>query len=238
VDEFSLPVDGSGKYDLDKAPVNVWSYAPSGFYATNLGNAQRMANGNTLICHGPHGTFFEVDSDKDIVWEYISPVKSNGIAKQGDRMGGGGGMMGSQSNQCFRAMRYALDYAAFDDKDITPADAPLEGGELPTVESGKTTTVLTSTGVHVPGEFSLSSYTNPSNPKLATAINFTIPQHSDVTVKIYNAGGREVATLVNRYLSAGSYSYTWSANGCAGGVYFVRLVTKNYVTANRMVLLQ
>ena len=141
-------------------------------------------------------------------------------------------------NQCFRAYRYAPDFAGFAGKDVAPAAAPLEGGDLVTVKPGKTVTASSSGDVHVSGGFCLSSYTNPANPTSATAISVSIPQNTDVSVKIYNADGREVATLVNQYLSAGNYSYTWSANGFAGGIYFVRLVTKNYATTNRMVVLQ
>jgi hypothetical protein len=234
VDEFKLPVDDTGKYDLSKAPEKVWSYTASGFFAMNLSNAQRLANGNTLICQGTNGTFYEVDSDKDIIWKYVSPVTSTGIKKFSDP---GPGTTGMQANQCFRAYRYPPDYAGFAGKTITPPDAPVEGGTLVTVEPGKTTIVSTS-GVHIPGEFSLSSYTNPLNPTSAAAITISVPRSTDVTVKIYNAEGREITTLVNQYVSAGNHSYTWSANGCASGTYFVRLVTKNYVTAKRMVLLR
>ncbi|MBN1757538.1 MAG: aryl-sulfate sulfotransferase, partial [Chitinispirillaceae bacterium] len=232
VDEFKLPVDANGVYDLNTAPEKVWSYAPSGFYATNLGNAQRMANGNTLICQGPQGTLWEVDSEKDIVWKYLSPVTSSGITQQGQNPGGG---MGMSPNQCFRAYRYAPDFAGFAGKNIKPPATPLEGGNLITVEPGKVVNVSTSGDVHVPEIFSLSSHTNPTS---ATAINITIPRNTDVAVKIYNADGREVATLVNQYLSTGNYSFPWNANGLAGGMYFVRLVTKNYTTAHRMVVLQ
>jgi hypothetical protein len=235
VDEFKLPVDDTGKYEMGKAPENVWSYTASGFFATNLSNAQRLANGNTLICQGTNGTFYEVDSGKDIVWKYVSPVTSNAIKKSTDP---GPGTMGMQANQCFRAYRYAPDYAAFEGKTITPPDAPLEGGTLITVKPGKTVVVSCSGKAHVSEGFSLSNHTNPSNPASATKINITIPQDADVTAKIYNAEGREVATLVNQYLSAGEYSYMWSTNGCASGIYFVRLVTKNYATAHRMVLFQ
>jgi len=231
VDEFKLPVDADGKYDLSKKPENVWSYAPSNFYATNLGSAQRLANGNTLICQGTAGTFYEVDKDKDIVWKYISPVTSSGITQQGKSPGGG---MGASPNQCFRAYRYALDFAGFKGKAITPSAAPVEGGDLPAVKPGKvTSTASSSNAVHGSEKFSLSSFTNPAS---GTAITISISQNADVTMKIFNADGREVATLVNQYLSAGMYSYTWSAKGFARGVYFVRLVTKKYAAAKRIML--
>jgi hypothetical protein len=235
VDEFSLPVDSSGKYDMKKTPAKVWSYAPSGFYVSFLGSSQRLSNGNTLICNGLSGTFYEVDSTKDLVWEYMSPVAPVEIAQQYENLGGG---MGMQANMCFHAYRYAPDYAAFGGRNITPSASPLEGGDLVAVQPGKTATVSTSDNAPVSGGFFLSSHTNPLNSRSATMINIGIPQNTDATVKIYSADGREVTTLVNQYLSAGNYGYAWSARGCAGGIYFVRLVTKNYAATERMILLK
>jgi hypothetical protein len=230
VDEFKLPVNADGSYDLAKKPEKVWSYAPSGFFATNLGSAQRLANGNTLICHGTSGTLYEVTSAKNIVWKYISPVTNSGITKQGQNPGGS---MGMQPNQCFRAWRYAPDYAAFKGKNLTPPATPLEGGSIPNVSTSN------NAPVPVPGKFSLSSHTIPSNLDRTTAIDIVIPRNTDIAVKIYNANGQEIATIVNQYLSAGKYNYTWSANGFARGIYFVKLVAKNYATAaDRMVVLQ
>ena len=236
VDEFKLPVDVDGKYDLTTAPEKVWSYAPSGFYSTNLGNAQRMANGNTLICQGPQGTFWEVDSEKDVVWKYLSPVTSSGITQQGQNPGGGFGM---SPNQCFRVNRYAPDYAAFEGRNIHPPTTPLEGGNLITVKPGKVVSVSSAGNVSMPQDFSVWSYTNPSGTTSAKTIQLSLPHSTDVSVRIYNADGREIVTLVNRYLSAGTYKYKWDANGCASGIYFVKLVAKNHAAvANRMVVLQ
>ncbi len=43
------------------------------FYSINISGAQRLENGNTLICEGRSGRILEVTPAKDIVWEYISP---------------------------------------------------------------------------------------------------------------------------------------------------------------------
>jgi len=223
IDEFKLPVDADGKYDLKKAPEKVWSYAPSNFYSTNLGSAQRLPNGNTLICQGPSGTFTEVTSKKNIVWKYISPVTNSGITKQGSSTGGTFGM---QMNQCFRACRYAPDFAGFKGKTLTPAATPLEGGSVPPVKT------LNSASAHTTGGFSITS----QNVSSAVTIDLSIPQNTNATVKIFNADGHEIATLVNQYLSVGRYSYNWNTNGIANGVYFAKLITENYASANRIVL--
>jgi hypothetical protein len=85
VDEIVPPADAKGRYALkagtsygpDKA---AWSYmAPnkSDFYAMLISGAQRLPNGNTLICSGTNGTVFEVTPDKETVWKYVNPVKDN-----------------------------------------------------------------------------------------------------------------------------------------------------------------
>ena len=37
-----------------------------------------------MICSGAKGRFFEIDENKEIVWEYINPVVNIGIVSQGD----------------------------------------------------------------------------------------------------------------------------------------------------------
>ena len=50
----------------------VWYYAPNNrFFSQFQGLAQRLANGNTLICETNTGRFFEVTPEKEIVWEYV-----------------------------------------------------------------------------------------------------------------------------------------------------------------------
>ncbi len=84
VDELVLPVDAEGRYSLKPGTAYgpdsaVWSYsAPkkSDFYSSFISGAQRLPNGNTLICSGANGTLFEVTPEKEIVWKYINPTKA------------------------------------------------------------------------------------------------------------------------------------------------------------------
>ncbi len=51
----------------------VWDYAPNNkFLSQYQGLAQRLPNGNTLICESSTGRLFEVTPQKEIVWEYVS----------------------------------------------------------------------------------------------------------------------------------------------------------------------
>ncbi|HEV3024025.1 MAG TPA: aryl-sulfate sulfotransferase, partial [Pirellulales bacterium] len=83
VDEIVLPVDSQGRYAYTPGTAYgpegpVWSYtAPTktDFYSFFISGAQRLANGDTLICSGANGTFFEVTPEKEVVWKYVNPVK-------------------------------------------------------------------------------------------------------------------------------------------------------------------
>lgn len=77
--------DHSRVLEIDPVAMKiVWQYTPSEagflmpmdanrFYSPFISGAQRLPNGNTLICEGSDGRVFEVTKDYEIVWEYINP---------------------------------------------------------------------------------------------------------------------------------------------------------------------
>ncbi|MCA0448072.1 MAG: T9SS type A sorting domain-containing protein [Bacteroidetes bacterium] len=65
------------------------------------------------------------------------------------------------------------------------------------------------------------NYPNPFNP--TTTISFSISKKSFVSLKVFDALGREVSTLVSDFLAPGQYSHPWFANGLPSGLYFYRL---------------
>ncbi len=106
-----------GKPYMPEAPH--WTYTTPekiNFYSFNVSNAQRLPNGNTLICSGEKGYFFEVDKKKNIVWSYTNPVGNSGIFKQGET---------PFDNQVYRCTLYPSSYAAFKGKDLR-AGKPIE----------------------------------------------------------------------------------------------------------------
>jgi hypothetical protein len=86
----------------------------------------------------------------------------------------------------------------------------------------------------IPQTFMLyQNYPNPFNP--STTIEFDLPKTTDVTLKIFNILGEEVATLVSERLNAGSYGYKWDTSksaGIASGVYLYRLQAGDLVQKN------
>jgi flagellar hook assembly protein FlgD len=103
--------------------------------------------------------------------------------------------------------------------------------------SGLTTTV-SGIGSHeseVPAMFALfQNYPNPFNP--ATAISYQLKASSFVELRVYDALGRVVATLVNEEKPAGSHTVIWNAQNCPSGVYIYRIVAGNQVDSKKMLL--
>jgi hypothetical protein len=84
--------------------------------------------------------------------------------------------------------------------------------------------------------FLSQNYPNPFNP--STTINFSIPEASFVSLKVYSSLGQEVETLVTKELSSGNYKYYWKAEGLTSGIYFYKLQAENFVETKKMILLK
>lgn len=95
---------------------------------------------------------------------------------------------------------------------------------------------------NVPGEMVLEqNYPNPFNP--STNIRFQVPNPGVVILKIYDVVGREIETLVDQGMSAGTFSTTWDGRNSTGsqvgsGVYFYRLQVTGHAITKRMLLLR
>jgi len=84
----------------------------------------------------------------------------------------------------------------------------------------------------------IQNYPNPFNP--STTLSYSIPEHGMVELKVYDVLGREVATLVNKEQSAGSYQVQFTSNNyqLTSGVYFYKLQSGGFFESRKMVLLK
>jgi len=84
VEEIIPPLDEYGNYALTPGfaygpEEPTWIYTAQNqtdFYSKAISGAQRLPNGNTLICEGNNGYFFEVTHEKEIVWEYVNSLSN------------------------------------------------------------------------------------------------------------------------------------------------------------------
>lgn len=94
----------------------------------------------------------------------------------------------------------------------------------------------------IPNKYSLEqNYPNPFNP--TTRITYSLPQNSFVALKIYDILGREVKTLINNEVNAGTHSIVWNGtdnygNKVSSGTYIYRVVAGDFVSVKKMVLIK
>jgi hypothetical protein len=80
------------------------------------------------------------------------------------------------------------------------------------------------------------NYPNPFNP--TTKIKYSIPQLSNVVIKVFDILGNEIETLVNDEKPAGIYEITWNAEKFPSGVYFYQIKAGNFIQTKKMILLK
>ena len=92
-------------------------------------------------------------------------------------------------------------------------------------------------GNEIPAKFSLSqNYPNPFNPN--TQINYTIALDGQVTLRVFDILGKEVATLVNEKQNPGTYSLNFDGSNLSSGLYYYRLESGDYSDTRKMLLIK
>jgi hypothetical protein len=88
-----------------------------------------------------------------------------------------------------------------------------------------------------PVEFKLSqNYPNPFNP--ATIISYSVPKDGNVSLRVYNTIGQQVAELINATQNAGTYDVQFNAVGLSSGIYYYRLEANGFVDTKKMILVK
>ena len=231
-DEIVPPIDGNKNYELVAGsaygPTDIlWSYVapvPTDFNSPRYGGTQRLPNENTLICNSDRGEFIEVNSSKEIVWRYISPVTANGILEQGtvtmDSLGNW-----IPNNQVFRCYKYGEDYPGLAGKTLTSGEPLKINDDLNKVTNFKL----------------YNNYPNPFNP--TTNIEFSLDERTFVTITIYDLVGNTIRTLVNDLMEPGFKTIKWDSRDNYGsfvssGIYFYSLQAGYQNQTKKMILLR
>jgi len=150
-DEIELPLKEDGTYarEVDTAygPTELtWTFEdPGKLFSPRISSAQRLPNGNTLICSGTQHLLLEVTEDAKIAWMYRNPPRyripskaSGEVALKSEvapadmtdeeraALRVDGGIPLEDGGTMFKAVRYPLDYGAFQNRDLTPKALTVE----------------------------------------------------------------------------------------------------------------
>ena len=237
IDVITQPIGEDNLYMLDSNGIYEpdtlsWQYTatPLGdLFAANISGAHRLENGNTLICDGPRGHYFEVDSAGSLVWDYVNPVVNTGPLYQGQEIPTQGSAQNSTLNRTFRVHRYPTDYLGFAGHNLEPTGP---------IELYMNTHDLT----YLPDKHSLhQNYPNPLNPE--TIIPYGLAENIFVNITIYDLLGRQVKTLVNQVQNAGFNSIQWNATNDYGepvsaGIYLYQIQAGTFYQTRKMALLR
>ena len=80
------------------------------------------------------------------------------------------------------------------------------------------------------------NYPNPFNN--STTIQFSLPELTKVTIKIYNILGREILTLAKKDMEPGTYKLNLTADDMESGLYFYRIITDEYIAVKKLMLVK
>ncbi len=93
------------------------------------------------------------------------------------------------------------------------------------------------TNNQLPQKYSLEqNYPNPFNP--TTNITFALPKAGNITLKVYDILGREVMTIVNSYVNAGTHIVPFDASSLSSGVYIYKINAGEFTDSKKMVLIK
>lgn len=214
IDIITPPVDAAGNYILNNGGAYGpdaldWTYMadpPNSFFSGFISGAQRLPNGNTLICEGARGHFFEVDTEGNKHWEYVSPVAFGGPLAQGEPIGG--------QNTVFRTYRYPTDYPAFEERELSPG-APVELNPLASDCQIYDTTVSTE---DTENQSDILVYPNP----VSTYMNVDNSNTSGTQITIFDLAGKALYT--QQYDDA---SFQIDMQFLQSGIYFIHFYDKD-----------
>lgn len=170
--------------------------------SASVSSVQFLPNGNALLLAGRWGYAYELNPSGEVVWEYIVPIQNGSPATQGDTIGIG-------DNLTFRMTRYAVDYPAFEGRDLSPQ------GYLELEPNEALCNLLLPTEDKQLAESTIRIYPNPARTSLT--ITQELESQEVAAVSLHDLSGR----LVERIPLTGIRT-TVAVGHLPAGVYLIR----------------
>ena len=232
--------------DLDNSRFIVKSsttqYYGSPYYSSNSIPMLGKWNGEYSICFYSNGTFYYDKNNDDSLEAVASMSLNNNKPILGDWYGDDDYEYGLYASNNFYGLGFLLNnsggtdgYSYFEFPYGNPGDIPIVWQPNPSWSSTNKNGISEEER-EIELTYSLGAYPNPFNP--TATISYTIPERTEVNIKIYNILGQEVALLVNKEQDAGEYKVQFNAENFSSGVYLCRMQTSNYVKTHKLLLLK
>jgi hypothetical protein len=209
---------GTGGDQWNNAPnftVNVTNTVPVELtsFTANVQGSNIQLKWATATETNNYGYNIDRMDTKTSIWENIAFVKGNG------------------NSTIYNNYTYT-------DKDV---NAGKYSYRLVQLDINGSTTIYKMKGevnITAPASFGISqNYPNPFNP--STLIKYQVPENSNVSLKVYNSVGKEVAQLVNGEIAAGVHEVSFDAAHLSSGIYYYTIKAgNNFVQTRKMILLK
>jgi hypothetical protein len=150
---------------------------------------------------------------------------------------GGVSTPGNSSDMTMTFSSFGVDPGEYESDMVIRSNDPDIPEIIISVRLNVSTVITVDEKTDIPTEFALlQNYPNPFNP--STVISYRLPTGGNVTLKVYDILGREVAKLVDEYRQAGKYEIEFNAAGHPSGVYIYYIQTGEYVESKKLLLLK
>lgn len=211
--------------------------APDGFIASDMVGENPVGDGEIFVAAGPNNT-----AEENIAYRLFYAITSEAPGNPQD------------------ATEYQFGSNPDDGQGVNPFGFVIDGLEhgteytlwlyqyhsafelfsdpaVASAVSGGTSTSIDDEMTNFPKEYNLSqNYPNPFNP--TTQIQYSLPASAYVTLSGYDMTGRQVATLVNESVGAGSHTVTFDAGHLSSGLYLYRLQADSNLITRKMMLVK
>ena len=137
-----------------------------------------------------------------------------------------GDLQGNYIGRTFRPNTYTISATAYSGNDLTGVQGATSSIQLTFIRGEESTSIVRQ----------FNGYPNPFNPQ--TTLFFDLKEDTHIELKVFDMLGREVAVLVDDFLTAGSHQAIFEAGSLPSGVYYARLATSRDVETSKLTLMK